>query len=137
MRNLPPEYLIAVCEFTYASQGGTRYLPNEVRRFLVGMMQQTGEDKRPGLPERIAEKFGSQLLIPLYFSLIKHPIKIGERLANAAIGAIVVYRNSVVDEEMFMQLCNIINEEWQKRFGGVKEIKEFKIIAGYGVSIEH
>jgi hypothetical protein len=137
LNGLPPEYLIAICEFTYASRSGKRYLPNEVRRFFVGTMQQTGEDKRHGLPERIAERFGSRLLVPLFFSLIKHPIKIGERLANAAIGAIAVYRTSVVDEDAFTRLCNAVNEEWQKRFSNIKEIKGFRIIAGYGVSDEY
>jgi hypothetical protein len=136
LKGLPPEYLITICEFTYASRGGERYLPNEVRRFLVGATQQTSKDKRPGLPERITKRFGSRLLVPLYFSLIKHPIKIGERLANAAIGAIAVYRASIVDEEMFMQLCKAIDEEWRRSFGKVKEVKGFRMIAGYGVSVE-
>jgi hypothetical protein len=136
LNSLPPEYLIAICEFTYASRGEKRYLPNEVRRFLVGTIQQTGEDRRPGLPERIAERFGSRLLVPLYFSLIKHPMKIGGLLANAALGAIAVYRVPVIDEDAFMQLCSAVNEEWQKRFCNVKEIKGFKIIAGYGVGVE-
>lgn len=136
LKGLSPEYLIAICEFTYASRGRERYLPNEVRRFLVGEMQSTDKDERPGLPERVAKRFGSRLLVPLYFSLIKHPIKIGERLANAAIGAIVVYRTSIVDEEMFMRLCNAVGEEWQKRFGDVREVKGFRMIAGYGVNVE-
>jgi len=136
LNSLPPEYLIAICEFTYASRGEKRYLPNEVRRFLVGTVQQTGEDKRPGLPERIAKRFGSQLLVPLYFSLIKRPMKIGGLLLNAALGAIAVYRVPVVDKDVFMQLCSAVNEEWQKSFGNVKEIKVFKIIAGYSVYVE-
>jgi hypothetical protein len=136
LRSLPPEYLIIICEFTYASRGRTRYLPNDVRRFLVGMLQQSGKRSQPGLPEKIAKRFGSRLLVPLYFSLIKHPVIIGGRPANAAIGAIVIYRVSVVDEESFAQLCNAVIEEWQNRFGAVKDIKGFKIVAGYGASYE-
>ena len=133
LNSLPPEYLIAICEFTY---GKKKYLPSKVRRFLVGTIQQIDKNRRRGLPERIAKRFGSRLLVPLYFSLIKHPMRIGGLLVNAALGAIAVYRVSVVDEDTFMWLCSAVNEEWQKRFGNVKEIKGFKIIAGYGVGVE-
>jgi hypothetical protein len=136
LRCLPPEYLIIICEFTYASRGRTRYLPNDVRRFLVGEMLQSSKRKQSGLPEKIAKKFGSRLLVPLYFSLIKHPVIIEGRHARAAIGAIAVYRVLVVDEESFAQLCKAISEEWQNRFGAVKDIRGFKIMAGYGVSYE-
>jgi len=78
LSSLPPEYLIVICEFTYAPRGKTKYLPNEVRRFLVGMMQQTGEDRRPGIPEKIAQRFGSEVIVPLYFSLIKHTLSKSE-----------------------------------------------------------
>jgi len=91
------------------------------------------QNKRSGLPERIAERFGSQLLVPLYFSLIKHPMKIAGVVVTSALGAIAVYRVLTLDKGIFMQLCSAVNEEWQKRFGSVKEIKRFKIIAGYGV----
>jgi hypothetical protein len=136
LNSLPPEYLILICEFTYASHGRTRYLPNEVRRFLIGKSQQSGKGKRPGLPERIAKRFRSRLLTPLYFSLIKHPIIVGGRLVNAAVGAIAVYYTPIVNGEEFARLCSTVKEEWQKHFSNVKEIREFKIIAGYGVSLE-
>jgi hypothetical protein len=135
MSGLPPEYLIVICEFTYASRGETRNLPNDVRRFLVGEAQQSDKKCR-GLPEKIAERFGSPLLSPLYFSLIKRPLKIGGRLINSAVGAIAVYYTPVVREEEFTKLCTAVKEEWQKRFGNVRGIEGFKIIAGHGVSLE-
>ena len=132
LSSLPPEYLIVVCSFTYASQGKTRYLPNEVRRFLAGKAHQTNYDeskKRPGLPEKVEEKLGSRVLVPLYFSLIKYPIKRGGRLFNAAIGAIMIYQLSVTDFETFKAVCKIISEELGKRFN------KFEIIIGYGVNL--
>ena len=128
--SLPPEYLIAICEFSYAPHGGKRYLPTEVRRFLMGA------NGRRGLPERVARRFGKQFLVPLYFAFIKHPIKIGGvLLVNAALGAIAIYRVMVVDEDSFMQLCKAVHEEWRKRFGNVKEIKGFRMMASYGVDV--
>jgi len=126
--SLPPEYITVICEFTYAYK--TRYLPTEVRRFLVG-----GVNGRRGLPERVAKRFGSELLVPLYFSVIKHPVKIGGLLVNNALGAIAIYRVSVVDEDAFMQLCRAVHEEWRKRFGNAKEIKRFRMMASYGVDV--
>jgi hypothetical protein len=137
LKSLPPEYLILICEFTYASRGKSRNLPNDVRRFLVGMTQHSGGKKRyKGLPERIAKKFGSSLLSPLYFSLIKRPFMIGSRLVNSAVGAIAVYYTPVVNEEEFTKLCTAIKEEWQKTFGEVKEIKGFRMVAGYRIRLE-
>ena len=133
LSNLPPEYLIVICSFTYASGGKTRYLPNEVRRFLAGKAHQLYEKKkRRGLPEIIAEKIGSEVLIPLHFSLIKFPVKIGGRLSNAAVGAIMVYQLATLDRDMFIQICNAIYKELSNRF------KEFEItlMAGYEVSIK-
>lgn len=128
---LLPEYLIAICEFTYASRGRTRYIPNDVRRFLVGEAMQTSRKKRPGLPEIVARKFKSEILVPIYFSLIKHPVRLGRgRLANAAVGAIIIYRTSVADRDSFKQLCSVVSQELKRRF------EEFKIIAGYGMEIE-
>ena len=125
MSSLPPEYLIVVCKFTYASRGKTRYLPNEVRKFLAGEAHQLYEKKRPGLPEKIARKFGSKLLVPLHFSLIKYPVKIGGRIFNRAVGAIMLYRLAAVNREVFAQICNVIREELRKRF------EEFEVIAGH------
>ena len=136
MSGLPPEYLIVICEFTYASRGETKNLPNDVRRFLVGEAQQSGKKKYRGLPEKIAERFGSPLLSPLYFSLIKRPLIIRGRLINSAVGAIAVYYTPVVSEEEFTRLCTAIKEEWRERFGNVRGIEGFRIIAGHGVSLE-
>ena len=128
MSDLPPEYLIVICKFTYASRGRTRYVPNEVRRFLAGEAHQLyDKKKRPGLPERIAKRFKSEILVPLHFSLIKYPIKRGGRRFNAAVGAIMVYQLVAVDRALFKQVHDAICEELRKRF------KEFEIIAGYGV----
>jgi hypothetical protein len=141
LKSLPPEYLILICEFTYASRGKSRNLPSHVRRFLVGMTQHSGGKKRykslpESLPERIAKKFGSSLLSPLYFSLIRQPFMIGSRLVNSAVGAIAVYYTPVVNEEEFTKLCTAIKEEWQKTFGEVKEIEGFRMVAGYRVRLE-
>ena len=136
LSSIPPEYLIVICEFTYASRGETKNLPNDVRRFLVGEAQQSSKKKCRGLPEKIAERFGSSLLSPLYFSLIKRPLTIGGRLVNSAVGAITIYYTSVVSEEEFTKLCTAIKEEWQKRFGNCKGIEGFRIIVGHGVSLE-
>jgi hypothetical protein len=130
LNTLPPEYIIVVCKFTYESQGKTRYVPNEVRRFLVGESMQTGEKKVPGLPEKVRKNFGEELA-PLYFSLIKYPIKLGKRrLANAAKGAIVIYYTSCVDKEKLKQLYAFLNEELRKYF------KSFEIIGGYRIYVE-
>lgn len=131
MSRLPPEYLIIICEFTYASLGKTRYIPNEVRRFLAGEAHQVYEKKRPGLPERIAKKFESKVLVPLHFSLIKHPIKIDGRTYNAAVGAIMIYMITRANWDTFRQVCNAVREELQKRF------KNFEILAGHRVEVEH
>jgi len=125
-----PEYLVLICEFDYTPHGRTRYLPVEVRRFLMG-----GKG-RLGLPGRINKKFGRKLLAPLYFSLIKHPVKIRGLLVNAALGAVVIYRVAVVDRDDFMQVCKAVNEEVQKRFGDVKEVKRFRLMASYAVDVE-
>jgi len=133
LNTLPPEYLIVVCKFTYASQGRTKYLPNEVRRFLAGKAHQSSYEeskKRPGLPEKIEKELNSRILVPLYFSLIKYPIKRGGRLFNAAIGAIMIYQLMTTDMETFRVVCRIIYEELRKRF------KEIEIITGYGVNLE-
>lgn len=131
MTGLPPEYLIVVCEFTYDPRGKNRYIPSEVRRFLAGKKHQLyGRKKREGLPEKITNKFGPEILIPLHFSLIKYPVKIEGRLFNAAVGAIMIYRLAIVDRETFKQVYNDICEELRKRF------KKFEIIVGYGVNDE-
>lgn len=131
---MPPEYLIVICEFNYASRGRTRYLPNEVRRFLVGEAYQMYEKKRPGLPEKIAEKFGSEILIPLHFSLIKHPIKVEGRTFNAAVGAIMVYRVAAMDREKFKQVCSAIYDELKNHSKYFP--KGFKIVTGYEVEMD-
>lgn len=133
LSGLPPEYLIVVCKFTYASGGRTKYLPNDIRRFLAGEEHQFSVKKRPGLPEKIAKKFGSKILIPLYFSLIKHPIEVEGRKFNAAVGAIMVYRLTVMGEEKFKQVCSNIYSELKEHS---KYFKGFHIIAGYEVEVD-
>lgn len=119
-------YLVVICEFTYATKGRSRYVPNEVRRLLMGRAQQHYETRQPmkGLPEVVLEKFNEKLIFPLYFSLIKFPRIEGGLLRNPAIGAIAVYR-VVTNESTFKELCSFINEEIRRR---VKVLKDLKIL---------
>jgi len=124
LNKMIPEYLVLICKFTYASQGKTRYFPNEVRRFLMGKTHQHYKTRQPtkGLPEMVLEEFHEELIIPFYFSLIKQPIMEGI-LHNPAVGAITIYHVTLLDEELFNKLCLFIYEKVKKHLKMVKDIK--------------
>jgi len=128
LNNIVPEYLILVCDFTYSSQGKTRYIPNEIRRFLMGIIHQAyDKKKRPGLPEKISTELKADVLLPLYFSLIKYPTK----ESRAALGAIAIYQVITADMDIFKKACSIIRRELRK-----KNFNEFRLIAGRGMGHE-
>ena len=108
---VPEDHIILIFEFNYDSRGKTKYLPNDIRRFLVGKAQQTGKKIVPGIPEKASEL--GLTLIPLHFSLIKYPYG----ASNRARGAIVIYRTVALTEESLYKACKFLKEEVLKRFG--------------------
>jgi len=121
-----PDFLIVICRFYYESRGSRRYVPNEERRYLCGR-RITG---RRGLPEKVKEKSGEDLF-PIYFALIKEPMKIGGRIFNAATGAIIVYRLDVTERKAYEKLKTIVINELKKRYN-----ENFRLIIGKGEECE-
>jgi len=112
-----PNRFIVIVEFTYKSKGADRYLPNDVRRLLMGQ-RVTG---RRGLPEEVKDRFGDYILLPDKFSLIKRPVKIGGRTFNAARGAVAIYMLTVPEEEIINEICKMVIEKCL-RYGNVEII---------------
>ena len=107
------DHIIIMVKFReYASMGSSKNVPNDVRRFLVG----TYQSETPGLPDKINEEVGNEVIIPIAFSLIKRPIKLpgAKRLINKAIGAIAIYKYFGPPEEL-NQVCLKIFEACNKR----------------------
>lgn len=110
-----PDFLIVVCDFPPKK----RSRPGEEREFLCGRRL----TNRRGVPERVEERVGESTY-PIYFALIKNPVKVGGRTYNAAIGAITIYRLATAKPEVYEKIKAATVEELRKRY------RYFMLIAG-------
>lgn len=132
MKSILPDHIIIIAYFeTYTSKGRRRDVPNNVRKYLMGKYQ---SDER-GLPEKINEEYGYDILLPLSFSLIKRPVKVkaykGDKgkLVNAALGAVGIYRY-LGPADKIDEMLNKILEECSRRFKSkYMGIKEFTLLS--------
>jgi len=127
MKNALPDHIVIIAYFeTYTSRGKRRDVPNNVRKYLMGKYQ---SDEK-GLPEKINETYGYEVILPFSFSLIKRPIQVKAhenekgRLVNVALGAVGIYRYlGSVDkiEEIVNRILKECSERFKNKYMGIKE----------------
>lgn len=143
-----PNFILVVIEFKYDSKDGTKYYTNDIREAFLGKRK-----GHPKIPKKMKEEMNKitgsedEIIFPIYFALIKKPIKIempelGEdkqkrkkyNLRNTAVGAMILYEYRGLFQHLgkflieFNKFLNDLFEEKKHKY--LFACKNYKIIIG-------
>ena len=134
------EYLTLILNFRDEYPRDHRNSPNDIRRFLMNIKHEKKKLKYY-LPEEVSKKLkrnsGAEImLIPLFFTLIKNPIKgrneRGKEVTyNRARGAVAIYRAPSPDIiQIAKAIGDILEELMEKKFHILSIVSSFSVIIG-------
>lgn len=122
-----PDTVILILTFR-SYTGKNRNLPNDIRRIFMGI-DHPKKKASINFPKEVSKRMGiNDVVIPIYFSLIKNPISLGmRRYENRARGAIIVYDVSALDID---KVINVMEEIIKEKEDLLKNFQSFDILAG-------